>query len=172
MKDKSLKILFLIEINVLMSVVLLCGCSAKQPEYNWEPITQVGVLSIFHEQKETLQAIADSLMYNENDFYHNTTTNGDTKTWLQSPYDKKKMNYFNEEEQQLITDFIEATRPYMIVVWSDVHVSFDYINEDQTGSYSIDYYTGLDHLEAEATAYEQKGQLIERTGGGWLIKMT
>lgn len=66
----------------------------------------------------------------------------DTKAWLMSPYDEEKMGVFSSEEQEIITRFFEQTRPYMIYVYNEELVQFDYINETDDHGFSLVYYYG------------------------------
>lgn len=153
---------------IIIGCLLLCSCSSKPPEYQWQLISEDEVVSIFQDQKETLQAITSILLSYENKFYPNSIAENDTKAWIGSPYDTEKMSYFSTDEQELIKEFMENTLPYMIVVCAEDHVSFDYTNEDQTGTYSIDYYADLHDFKLAIN--QDRKEIIEYTQDGWILR--
>lgn len=128
----------------LAAVMPLSSCARKDP-YKWEGHSREEVRRLYHERFDEFQNVADIIAGNQ-DFWEKGRRypEAEGSAWIMSPNDEKKMAFFSDKDQAAITDFFNATKPYMIELKNNKYVEFDFINEDKTAGYSFVYYSSVD----------------------------
>ena len=98
----------------LAAVMLLSSCARKDP-YKWEGHSYQELRSFYRERFDEFQEVADIIVGSQ-EFWEKGRRYPEEEgsAWIMSPTDEKKMALFSEKDQAAITDFFNATKPYMI----------------------------------------------------------
>ena len=149
----------------LAAVMPLSSCARKDP-YKWEGHSYQELRSFYRERLDEFQNVADIIAGNR-DFWEKGREypEAEGSAWISSPNDEKKMAFFSPDEQAVLADFFNATKPYMIELRYNEYVEISYINEDKTGGYSFVYFSS--YVNGDPEELEREKQDIIRDRGNY-----
>lgn len=125
---------------VILLVFILDHICKSKNNYRCAQYTLSEVKSIFSEYHDLFWQIP-GIIETEAFWEKGRIYEGDYRPSISSPKDKK-MSLFSKSDQQILIDFFEKTKPYMISLDYRTHCRVTYMNEDRTGAFSLIYFYG------------------------------
>lgn len=123
----------------IFAIIIFSLCSPSN-SYEGESYSFQAIQELYLEHSNDFQELAD-IISESHDFWEKGRRDiVSAHAWLTTPYDNEKIHLFTNEEQAIILNFFENTKPYMISLDEKKYVSIVYLNEDRSNSYTFVFY--------------------------------
>lgn len=147
------------------------GCeNTKEKELPFDLYSEEELLTMFETDRADFQQVAQILLDTPEFWEKGKRQEGDLHPWVSD----KTIGLFAEEDQAVLENFIQQTRPYSISLNYRKTVSIVYINADQTDGYTFMYFPA----ETEAAQYdleswikttENRYEIFRELGENWFF---
>lgn len=132
-------------VAVVLCIWVLDYVIKHRHEYHCGAYTQSEVENMFSEYHDLFMQLP-RILETEAFWEKGRVADGEAHAYLWYP-DDENLTLFSKSDQQILVDFFDKTKPYMISLDYQEHLRVDFINEDRTSSYTIFYvyYNSLGH---------------------------
>lgn len=134
----------------------LYACS-KKDDYKFITYTENDIKALYDNNMELFNNLGNAIKENEQFWEKGRRDNESVHAWIMSPNDEKKMNLFTPYDQNIISEFFDKTKPYMVSLDDKQYITITFINSNNTGWYCLVYYFDKKSIDSvnETTYFEE-----------------
>lgn len=150
-----------VAIGIILFLGLICCFSAckSSDSYEWGTYSIDEVQEMYQKNNNDFQEVADIIINNQTFWQKGRRDSESVHAWIDTPFDQKKLSPFSSDEQQVIINFFNNTKPYMLSLDEKKYISITYINEDRTGGYTVVFYPSGSDKDENFDFYRWKGYI-------------